>query len=156
MTRLPGNCKCLARPAQRGRRRSFAGWEWLLPRRAEIDGKGRKRSVHRLTAIALLAVGTAFAHSRTEGSFPEDGAFLSVSPDVVSLSFDTPTRITMIRLTGEAGDTFELRHSHAMEPVTEFRATPPPLPNGRYLVEWRGLAADGHPLRGRFSFEVAR
>ena len=80
---------------------------------------------------------------------------LAAGPDVVSMSFDEPMRITMIGLTSEAGDTFELERSDAMEPVTEFRATPPPLPKGLYTVEWRGLSSDGHPMQGRFSFEVA-
>ena len=72
------------------------------------------------------------------------------------IAFDAPMRITMIRLKSEVGDTFELERSDAMRPVTEFRATPPALPNGRYTVEWRGLSADGHAMKGRFSFEVAR
>ncbi len=121
-----------------------------------------KRS-HRLVALgwAVLATlvmsvaGEIHAHSKQETTFPEDGAVLAAAPDVVSLSFDEPMRITMISLTGEAGDTFELERSDEMEPVTEFRATPPPLPKGRYTVEWRGLSSDGHPMQGRFSFEVA-
>ena len=62
----------------------------------------------------------------------------------------------MIRLTNEAGDTFELERSDDMRPVTDFRATPALLPNGRYTVEWPGLSADGHAMKGRFSFEVAQ
>ncbi len=108
-------------------------------------------------ALVLLAAGSvsALAHSKQEATFPEDGAVLALSPDVVSIAFDTPMRITSIQLTGEAGDVFDLERSDAMEPVTELRTTPPPLPQGRYTVEWRGLSSDGHPMKGRFSFEVA-
>ena len=108
-----------------------------------------------LVAIVVSVAGEIRAHSKQETSFPEDGVVLAASPDVVSMSFDEPMRITMIGLTSEAGDTFELERSDAMEPVTEFRAIPPPLPKGRYTVEWRGLSSDGHPMKGRFTFEVA-
>ena len=108
-----------------------------------------------LAVLVTLAAGEIHAHSKQETTFPEDGAVLAVAPDFVSLSFDAPMRITMISLTSEAGDTFDLERSDAMEPVTELRATPPPLPEGRYTVEWRGLSSDGHPMKGSFSFEVA-
>ena len=65
-------------------------------------------------------------------------------------------RITVIGLTSETGDTSDLERSDDMQPVTDFRATPPLLPNGRYTFEWRGLSADGHAMKGRFSFEVVR
>ena len=108
-----------------------------------------------LAVLAVSVAGEIHAHSKQETTFPEDGAVLAAAPDVVSMSFDAPMRVTVITITSEAGDTFELERSDAMEPVTEFRATPPPLPKGRYTVEWRGLSSDGHPMRGRFSFEVA-
>ena len=108
-----------------------------------------------LVALVMSVAGEIRAHSKQETTFPEDGAVLAAAPDVVSMTFDEPMRITMITLTSEAGDTFELERSDAMEPVTEFRALPPPLPKGRYTVEWRGLSSDGHSMKGRFSFEVA-
>ena len=108
-------------------------------------------------ALVFLAGGAtpARAHTKQETTFPEDGAVLGAAPDVVSMTFSAPMRITAILLTSETGGTFELERTDAMAPVTEFRATPPPLPKGRYTVEWRGLSSDGHPMKGRFSFEVA-
>ena len=117
----------------------------------------RTHRVRAIVAAVMVAVtGAAFAHSKQEVTVPHDGAILASPPDVVSIAFDAPMRITVIRLTSEAGDTFELERSDDMQPVTEFRATPPALPHGRYTVEWRGLSADGHAMKGRFSFEVAR
>ena len=109
-----------------------------------------------IAAVMLVVAGAAFAHSKREVTVPHDGAVLVAPPDVVSIAFDAPMRITVIRLKSEAGDTFELERSDDMRPVTDFRAIPPALPNGRYTVEWRGLSADGHAMKGRFSFEVAR
>lgn len=108
-------------------------------------------------ALTLLATGAAFAHSKQEVTFPADGAVLVAPPDVVSMQFDTPMRVTVIELTSETtGGSFELARSDGMRPVTDFRATPPVLPNDRYTVEWRGLSTDGHAMRCRFSFEVAQ
>ena len=109
-----------------------------------------------VAAMMLVVAGAAFAHSEQEVTVPHDGAVLAAPPDVVSIAFDAPMRITVIRLKSEAGGTFELERSDDMQPVTDFRAIPPALPNGRYTVEWRGLSADGHAMKGRFSFEVAR
>ena len=109
-----------------------------------------------VAAMMVVVTGTAFAHSKQEVTVPHDGAVLASPPDVVSIAFDAPMRITVIRLTSEAGDTIALERSDDMQPVTDFRATPPALPNGRYTVEWRGLSADGHAMKGRFSFEVAQ
>jgi len=106
--------------------------------------------------MMVVVTGAAFAHSKQEATVPHDDAVLATPPDVVSIAFDAPMRITVIRLTSEAGDTFALKRSDDMQPVTDFRATPPVLPNGRYTVEWRGLSTDGHAMKGRFSFEVAR
>ena len=116
-----------------------------------------RRRAALVPALMALAAGAAFAHSKQEVTFPEDGAVLRASPDVVSMMFDAPMRITLIHLTSETtGGAFELQRSDGMQPVTDFRATPPVLPDGRYTVEWRGLSHDGHPMQCRFSFEVAQ
>ena len=49
----------------------------------------------------ILATGAVFAHSNQEVTFPEDDAVLSAPPDIVSMTFDSPMRITVIRLIGE-------------------------------------------------------
>ena len=123
--------------------------------------KHRDKRIHRgpalVPVLAVLASGAAFAHSKQEVTFPADGAVLSASPDVVSMRFDMPMRVTLIRLTSETtGGAFELVRSDGMRPVTDFRAKPPVLPKDHYTVEWRGLATDGHAMKCRFSFEVAQ
>lgn len=123
--------------------------------------KHHDERVHRGTAfvpvLMILATDAAFAHSKQEVTFPADGAVLSASPDIVSMRFDAPMRVTVVRLTSETtGGAFELARSDGMRPLTDFRATPPVLPNDRYTVEWRGLSPDGHAMKCRFSFEVAQ
>ena len=119
--------------------------------------KGVRRGAALATASMVLATGAAFAHSNQEVTFPEDGSVLRAPPDVVSMTFDAPMRITLVNLTSEAtGGMLELERSDGMRPVIDFRATPPVLSNGRYTVVWRGLSEDGHPMQCRFSFEVAQ
>ncbi len=105
-------------------------------------------------AFSLGLCGAATAHSRPETTAPADGEVVAAAPEVIAISFDKPMRITTIELTGADGDAFALERTDEMAPVTRFEATPPPLPAGHYTVKWRGLSADGHPMSGRFSFEV--
>lgn len=111
-----------------------------------------------LAAIAALvlafATPAANAHSRKEATQPADGAVLEASPPTISMRFDMPMRITLISLTDQDGAAHDVTRSDNMQPVTEFSAAPPLLTKGQYTVEWRGLADDGHPMQGKFSFEI--
>ena len=105
-------------------------------------------------ALALAPGGAATAHSRAETTEPANGEVIAAAPAVITISFDKPMRITLIELTGAGGKALALERTDDMAPVTRFEAVPPPLAAGRYTVEWRGLSEDGHPMSGRFSFEV--
>lgn len=112
-----------------------------------------------LAAIAALSLAfaspSADAHSKKEATEPADGAVLETSPPTISMRFDMPMRVTLISLTDQDGASHDVTRSDNMQPVSEFSAAPPALPAGLYKVEWRGLAADGHPMQGTFSFEIS-
>ena len=130
--------------------------------RANGATRARARAARLLARSAVAAVGLSFAlagaaaaaHSRPETTTPANGEVVAQAPALIAISFDKPMRITRIELTNAGGDAFALGRTDEMAPVTRFEATPPPLPAGRYTVKWRGLSADGHPMSGRFSFEV--
>jgi methionine-rich copper-binding protein CopC len=105
-------------------------------------------------AVHLLGTAGAAAHAVTEATEPADGAVLQASPAVIALVFDDPVRVTAIALEDAGGTAHALERSSGPAPVTRFEAIPADLPPGDYTVEWRGLAADGHPMQGRFSFTV--
>ena len=107
-------------------------------------------------ALALSVAGAASAHSRHEATIPGDGTVVETAPEVIVLSFDSPTRITMIELSNARGEELALERSDGMAPVTRFEAKPAQLSAGSYTVEWRGLSADGHPTTCRFPFDVQR
>lgn len=104
--------------------------------------------------LSFALAGAAAAHSRPEATVPANGETVTEAPAVIAITFDEPMRVTRIELTSAGEDAFPLERTDGMAPVTRFEATPPPLPAGRYTVTWRGLSADGHPMSGRFSFDV--
>lgn len=106
-------------------------------------------------AAVLLAATPLLAHSKKETTSPADGAVLEAAPESIEMTFDSPMRITMVRLTDAGGADVELERSDGMAPVTQFEAVPAALLPGAYIVEWRGLSGDGHPMQGSFSFEIA-
>jgi methionine-rich copper-binding protein CopC len=102
----------------------------------------------------FLLSGAAFAHGEKEANLPADGAVLQTSPEKISMTFEMPMRITFISLRDNAGREHDLTRTDNMQLVTEFDAVPAALPLGRYTIEWRGLAEDGHSMEGDFSFEI--
>ena len=135
--------------------RATRGGSGAAPRRLARSTVAAARSSFAFALVLVFVfAGAAAAHSRPEATAPANGEVIAEAPPVVAISFDEPMRVTRIELTNAGGDAFALERTDEMAPVTRFEATPPPLPAGRYTVKWRGLSADGHPMSGRFSFEV--
>ena len=108
-----------------------------------------------LLAFAMTSQ-AALAHSLKEATRPSDGAVLTTSPETVGMTFDMPMRVTLISLTDQDGTDYTLTRQDNMQPLKVFDAKPPILPMGNYTIKWRGLAEDGHPMQGTFSFEVTK
>jgi methionine-rich copper-binding protein CopC len=126
--------------------------------RTQAQEQNMKPAVYLAAIVALslaFAPPNANAHSKKEATEPADGAVLETSPAAISMRFDMPMRVTLISLTDQDGVAHNVTRSDNMQPVSEFSAEPPVLPAGQYKVEWRGLAADGHPMQGTFSFEIS-
>ncbi|MGB5863142.1 MAG: copper resistance CopC family protein [Sulfitobacter sp.] len=102
-----------------------------------------------------LGIGQAGAHSKKEKTEPVNGAVLEASPEAIEMTFNMPLRVTLITLTDQDSVTHEMIRTDNMQPVSQFSAAVPVLPAGIYSVDWRGLADDGHPMQGEFSFEVS-
>ena len=103
--------------------------------------------------ILALAAGAAHGHSQKESSMPADGALLGTSPAMIGVRFDTPTMVTLFRVTDGAGAEQPVEGGE-LAPALEYQVVPGSLSAGTYSVEWRGLSSDGHPVEGRFSFTV--
>lgn len=106
--------------------------------------------------VAMIGLAAPIrAHSEKEGTTPADGALLTESPEMIHMVFNTPMRITMVRLVGADGAELPIARGTGLEPSLEFHAEPGLLAPGGYTVQWRGLASDGHAMQGSFSFELA-
>ena len=108
-----------------------------------------------LTCLVLaVAPFIGEAHSPTERTTPADGATVAAVSEL-RVAFGGPMRITFAALTHE-GTPLAITRDGGLDPVTELRATPDAaLAPGGYRFEWRGLAADGHPMTGEFGFTVS-
>lgn len=108
-----------------------------------------------LIGLALaMAPMLAAAHSKSEATTPADGATVTEVPEL-SMQFDDPMRIISVTLSSPDGDV-EIKRETGMDPANEFRAIPlEELAPGSYRFDWRGMASDGHPMQGSFSFTVA-
>lgn len=116
----------------------------------------RTRLVLITIALLSLALGAdrGAAHSQKQATRPADGAVLNASPEMIGMTFDMPMRVTLLSLSDQDATEHVLTRTDNMQPVSEVTASPPVLPAGRYKVEWRGLAEDGHPMQGTFGFEI--
>ena len=106
-----------------------------------------------LAGLLVLLAAAALAHSRLGTTVPPDGAVLAAMPSEIVLSFTKRLRLTRVRMTRD-GEGVDLDLGGLTGFATRF-AIPLQGPGpGTYRVEWRALAADGHAMRGGFSFRV--
>ena len=117
---------------------------------------------HRMGAIAALMTGflaliaaPAHAHDALLGSEPPDGALLTDAPSQVVLTFASPQAEigAEVVVTGPDGAAW----SDGAAVVAGTTVTQPlrdGLSSGEYLVQWRSVAADGHPVDGTLSFAL--
>jgi copper transport protein len=117
-----------------------------------------------LVALAAIAVGCALlpslasAHAYLIRTVPVASGVLNSPPPSVALTYDEPVepRFAIISVTDAAG------HQQTSGPVRRSAANPdtlvvplrPNLPEGWYLIYWRAISVDGHPVQGAFTYAV--
>jgi len=111
-----------------------------------------------VTGLLLLTAGPAAAHAELAETSPANGAHLDRAPGEVLLRFTEAVRPVRdgLRLVDGDGRTV-LRTSGETGPdgATQVRMTlPDSLPDSAYVVVWRVLSADSHPVHGAFVFSV--
>lgn len=107
-----------------------------------------------LAGLLILSAPAAFAHSKLDTTVPANGAVLAQAPARIVLSFSKRIRLTKVRMRhgDKAAVDLDLRGQTGF--ATRIAIPVPGGGPGLYRIEWRGLAADGHAMRGRFSFRV--
>ena len=107
--------------------------------------------------LAIAWPAPAAAHTELESSQPSDGDFVRQPISQISLTFTRavePVSHGMIAF-DERGVEHEPVAVDSVDGQTWIMRYPAPLPNGRFEVYWRVVAADGHILEGAFAFTVA-
>jgi len=104
---------------------------------------------------SALLPGIVEAHARFVGSSPVAGAELPAGPDRIVLNFNQPVQPVAVRLIDGAGvDRVAGSVARAVdsEVIVELAGD---LDAGTYLLSYRVLSADAHPIAASFSFSVA-
>lgn len=113
-----------------------------------------------LTAVLLagLLVGSgaapASAHASLISSDPAEGAVLPEAPDRVTLTFDEPVSVVDdgVKAYDAAGEPLDIDAGARDEEV--IADLPGDLADGTYVVVWRVVSSDGHPIAGSLTFHV--
>ena len=108
-------------------------------------------------ALALALPQAAWAHAALLRTDPQASGTIPSSPRRVSLTFDEAVapRFAVISVTNARGEQEATGSPQALPSAPDTIAVRVRhLPEGWYLVYWRVISADGHPVRGAFTFAV--
>jgi copper transport protein len=104
---------------------------------------------------ALAPAAEAFAHASLIRSEPTDRAVVAQAPSTLVLTFNEPVSPLVVRLVRPTGEATELKDVVA----NDARLTiplPEGLTVGTYLLSWRVISADGHPVGSVLAFSVGQ
>jgi copper transport protein len=104
--------------------------------------------------IALGVSAPASAHAQLVSTTPGASAELAASPPEVEITFAEGVRVVPggLRVLGQDGRRVD--DARPRSSGSTVRLALPRLANGAYVVSWRVVSADGHPVRGAFTFRV--
>jgi copper transport protein len=118
-----------------------------------------KRALAVLSAagIALAAPAAAHAHASLLKAIPNASVVVNQAPADVSLAFSEAVepRFAIVSVTNADGRQVTVGPPHRSQADPKVLVTPlKKIPPGWYLVYWRVISVDGHPVRGAFTFAV--
>ncbi|HEX5740455.1 MAG TPA: copper resistance protein CopC [Pilimelia sp.] len=112
-------------------------------------------AVAALLALVLAPASPASAHATLVASDPEAGKVLPTAPAQVVLRFSEQVAVVAekIRVVGPDGGRYdaEAPRGAGEQVIIPMR---PDAPNGTYLVTYRVISADSHPVPGGFTYSV--
>lgn len=116
------------------------------------------KTILALLAGLLLWSQVAWGHASLLAASPAPGAVLEHAPSEIVLTFNEPVGITRLKLVDPHG-----RDVHTERAVDRDRQIRIPLtgagaaaasPKGTFLLSWRVVSADGHPVGGTLDYSV--
>lgn len=108
-------------------------------------------------AAMLIAPGTAAAHAYLVRTVPAASGVLDQAPGTVALTFDEAVepRFAIVSVTDASGTQRATGAVHRAPANPDTIVTNVDhLQEGWYLVYWRAISVDGHPVQGAFTFAV--
>ena len=117
----------------------------------------RRRALLLFTVALPLLAARAAAHGFLERSDPRAGSTLKTPPGSVRLWFTGAIEpaYSRVEVLNEQGQRVDIGESVVdAETRKTLKIALPPLPPGRYRVEWRVLSVDTHVTKGTFTFRV--
>ncbi len=118
----------------------------------------RVGSVACLVLLALLgavaSASPAAAHATLVATDPVEGEVLASTPDLVTFTFDEPVSLTSdaVQVFDATGAPVESTSASRDRVITT--DLPDALDDGTYVVVWKAVSADGHPIAGSLSFSI--
>jgi copper transport protein len=100
---------------------------------------------------ALVQSGAALAHASLVRAEPADGAVMAEPPPALRLTFNEPVTPLVMRLIAPDG-TFTAPQASAEN--TTVSVKPATLRRGTYVLSWRVVSSDGHPVGGSLVFSI--
>lgn len=110
--------------------------------------------------IAMLGMtGVASAHAALLQTLPADGEVVTTAPSEVTLTFGEPVglppgALRALSAAGRPADDGQVRETDGGRTV--HLVLRPHLADGSYVVVWRVISADSHPVSGAFTFAIGR
>jgi copper transport protein len=109
-------------------------------------------------AAGLLVPGAVSAHAYLVKTVPAASVVLNAPPPNVQLTYDEAVepRFAIISVTNAQGqqEATGAPQRSAANPGTLVVPLRPHLPEGWYLIYWRAISVDGHPVNGAFTYAV--
>src|SRR5438874_5496125 len=132
--------------------------------KSAVLGKGlaRRRAFVRAIIGAMLAVLSVpvalLAHAHLRRSEPAAHERLESSPTAIRLWFSERPELAFTRIQLRGADSAQVPLGALTrlpsDPLAVSSAITTPLRGGTYVVFWQTAAADGHPTRGSFAFDI--
>ncbi|MDT0476477.1 copper resistance protein CopC [Streptomyces sp. DSM 41014] len=113
-----------------------------------------------LVLLVLGGAGTASAHAALRSTDPGDGAVVATAPSRLTLTFTESVALLddsfrVLDPENRRVDTGEAGHGPGGARTARV-SLPPKLAQGTYVVVWRVVSADSHPVSGAFTFSVGK
>lgn len=110
-----------------------------------------------LLAAAFAVVGwaaPASAHATLVSSDPAEGAVLAASPGQVTFTFDEPVQLVPGGLLAFDASGEQVGVEASANGLEVEGDLPDTLDEGTYVITWRVVSSDGHPIAGSLTFHV--